>query len=154
MSETAPTVALSVDDQIEAAERKLAEKAKARETARQAQYLVDLEARIELEDEWGELAGVQTTRFVEGQPTRAYVRVPDAGEYKKYKSQVYANAQGKKGSVSLQEAQELLARACWVYPKTKDAQAEMLAKFPGLLTPLSIAAASLAEGKAEEAGKD
>ena len=37
---------------------------------------------------------------------------------------------------------------------TEDERAAMLEAFPGLLTPISMAAAALAEGKTEETGKD
>lgn len=131
-------------------EAKRAERAKAEEQ----QYEKDLEARIALEDEHGTVAAVKVSRFVHGQPTRAYLRTPNAAEYKRYKSQMFAAAGGKKGGVSQQQAQELLAQACWAYPSGKEAQDAMLEAFPGLLTPLSIAAAALAEGKAEDEGKD
>lgn len=128
---------------------RLAEKAKAQE----AQYLVDLEARIALEEEYGTVACVEVTRFVPGQPTRAFIRTPKASEYKRYKAHVFASAQKKKNSMSLEEAQEQLATACWIYPP-KEAQSAMLDAFPGLLTPLGAAASALAEGKTEEEGKD
>jgi hypothetical protein len=136
-------------DELEAKlEAKRAERAAGRET----QYEKDLEARIDLEEQHGTIAAVEIARFVPGQPTRAYLRTPSVPEYKRYKAQVYANAQ-KKGAVSLQQAQELLAASCWVYPAGKEAQDAMLEAFPGLLTPLSTAASALAEGKAEEEGK-
>ncbi len=147
-SEEAPLTRLEQLEKVRAT--KLAEKAKARD----AQYEVDLEARIALEDSHDTIAAVEVTRFVHGQPTMALLRTPAAAEYKRYKSQVFANAQKRKGAVSLEEAQEILARACWVYPEGKEAQAAMLDAFPGLLTPLGSAASTLAEGKTEDEGKD
>jgi hypothetical protein len=131
-------------------EAKRLEKAKAEE----AQYEVDLEARIALEDEHDAIAAVKVSRFVAGQPTRAYLRTPNGAEYKRYKAQMFAAGSGKKCPLSPQQIQEQLAQACWVYPAGKEAQDAMLAAFPGLLTPLSMAAASLAEGKAEDEGKE
>jgi hypothetical protein len=128
---------------------KLAEKAKAEE----AQYEKDLEARIDLEDEHGTIAAVKVSRFVLGQPTMALLRTPNKDEYKRYKAQMFNHASGKKGGLTPQAVQEQLADACWVYPAGKEAKSEMLDAFPGLLTPLSMAAAALAEGVAEEEGK-
>lgn len=139
---------------VDELEKKLADMRAARAAAEESQYEVDLTARIALEEEHGSIAAVKVSRFVAGQPTRAYLRTPNAAEYKRYKAQMFAAAKDKKTSVSPQQAQELLAQACWVYPATKETQDAMLAEFPGLLTPLSMAAAALAEGTAEDEGKD
>ena len=135
-------------------EAKLEAKRAERAQAEEAQYELDLEARIALEDEHGTIAAVKVSRFVPGQPTRAYLRTPNGAEYKRYKAQMFKAAADKKSPVSTQQAQEMLASACWVYPAGKEAQDAMLGAFPGLLTPLSMAAAALAEGKAEEEGKE
>ncbi len=128
---------------------KLAEKAKAEE----AQYEKDLSARIDLEDEHGTIAAVKVSRFAPGQPTMALLRTPTFDEYKRYKATMFATAGNKKTGLSPQKIQEQLAEACWVYPAGQEAQAAMLEAFPGLLTPLSMAAAALAEGVAEDEGK-
>ncbi len=141
---------MSRTEELEARlEAKRAERAKAEE----AQYEIDLEARIDLEDKHGTIASVKVSRFTPGQPTRAYLRTPDASEYKRYKASMFASAGNKRAALSPQQIQEQLAEACWVYPATKEAKAAMLEAFPGLLTPLSMAAAALAEGTAEEEGK-
>lgn len=134
-------------------EAKLEAKRLERAKAEEAQYELDLEARIALEEEFGTIAAVKVSRFVPGQPTRAYLRTPNGPEYKRYKAQMFAASSNKKSPVTPQQAQEMLAAACWVYPAGKEAQDAMLEAFPGLLTPLSMAAASLAEGKAEDEGK-
>lgn len=134
-------------------EAKLEAKRAERAQAEEAQYEKDLEARIQLEDEHGTIAAVKVSRFVAGQPTRAYLRTPNSAEYKRYKAQMFAVAANKKSPLSPQQIQEQLAEACWVYPAAKDAKAAMLEAFPGLLTPLSMAAAALAEGTAEDEGK-
>lgn len=140
---------------IEELEQKLEERRAARERAETEQYERDLEARIELEDEHGTIAAVTVARFVKGQPTRAYLRTPTSAEYKRYKDLIFRAANDRKGAaIATKNAQEQLARACWVYPTTEEAQDAMLEAFPGLLTPLGMAAAALAEGKAEDAGKD
>ncbi len=141
---------MSRSEELEAKlEAKRAERAKDEE----AQYEKDLEARIELEDEHGTIAAVKVSRFAKGQPTRAYLRTPSSAEYKRYKAQMFASAGNKKAALSPLQVQEQLAEACWVYPAGREAQAAMLEAFPGLLTPLSMAAAALAEGAAEEEGK-
>lgn len=140
---------------VEELEQKLADRRAARAKAEESQYEKDLEARIELEDEHGSIASVSVARFVPGHPTCALLRTPSVAEYRRYKAQMFRAAAEKKGAaVGQQAAQELLANACWVYPKTEEERAAMLEAFPGLLTPISMAAAALAEGKTEETGKD
>lgn len=134
-------------------EAKLAAKRAERDAAEEEQYEKDLEARIDLEDEHGTIAAVKVSRFVPGQPTRAFIRTPSSAEYKRYKAQMFASAGGKKGAISPEKAQEMLAEACWVYPAKKEDKDAMLESFPGLLTPMSMAAAALAEGVSEEEGK-
>ena len=138
---------------VQELEEKLQAKRDERAKAEEAQYEKDLEARIDLEEEHGTIAHVKVARFSPGQPTHAYLRTPSAVEYKRYKAMMFAANGQKNKSKAQQDAQEQLARACWVYP-APDAQEAMLEKFPGLLTPLSMAAAALAEGAAESEGKD
>ena len=147
----APVSELSKVEQLEAKlETMRAEKARAEE----AQYEIDLEARIALESEHDAIAGVKVAKFISGQPTRAYLRTPTGAEYKRYKAQMFAAGTEKKGAVTPAKAQEMLAQACWVYPAPGDAQAAMLEAFPGLLSQLFLAAAALSEGKMEIEGKD
>lgn len=124
-----------------------------RSKGREAQLEIDLEARIRLEEEHGTIVAVNVSAFVAGQPTCAYLKTPTGPQYKRYKDQIY-RAVDKKNSTSVKDAQELLARSCWVYPETDEAKEKMLEAFPGLLTPLSAAASTLAEGIREEEGKD
>lgn len=147
MSGDDPT--LTRAEQLEA---KLEANRKARAVEEEAQYEKDLDARLALEEEHGTVAAVKVARFVPGQPTRAYLKTPTAPQYKRYKDQIH-RAVDKKNIQSQQEAAELLAKSCWIYPASKEAQAAMLEAFPGLLTPLGNAASSLAEGKSEEEGK-
>lgn len=117
-----------------------------------AQRAIDLAARMELEDKFGAIASVGVARFVQGHPTKAHVRTPEPVEYKKYLSQVHVGVD-KKNLKLQREAQETLARVCWVYPATSEEREAMLEKFPGLLTSVGVAAAGLAEGRSEEEGK-
>lgn len=140
---------------IEELEEQLEARRAKREEAEKAQYEKDLVARIELEDELGTVAAVTVARHVAGQPTRAFLRTPTSAEYKRYKDLVFRAATDRKGAaMATKAAQEQLARACWVYPRTEEEQEAMLEAYPGLLTPLGHAAATLAEGKTEDAGKD
>lgn len=143
-----------MSSKVEELEAKLQAKRAERAKAEEAQYEIDLQARLDLEEEHENLSSVQVPRFTPGQPTRAYVRTPNAAEYKRYKDLTYKAVRDPKATTSIQGAQEQLARACWVYPGTKEAQDSMLAAFPGLLTPLSSQAVALAEGKGEDEGKD
>lgn len=133
-------------------EKKLEAMRATRAQAEETQYEADLEARIELEVEHGTIAAVKVSRFSPGQPTHAYLRTPTGPEYKRYKDQIH-RAVDRKSVPAQQDAIDLLARTCWVYPAGDEAQKAMLAAFPGLLTPLFTAASSLAEGKAVEEGK-
>lgn len=133
-------------------EERAAQRAAQRAKDEEDQYVVDLEAREQLEDEHGAIAAVKVARFMKGHPTRAYLKTPNAAQYKRYKDQIY-RASEKKNSKSAQEAQELLALSCWVYPREDSDRKAMLEVFPGLLSPLSLAAAALAEGNAEDEGK-
>lgn len=118
-----------------------------------AQRLVDLQARFDLEDKYdGCLAAVSVSRFVPGHPTQAFVRTPEPAEYKRYLDQVHRGVD-KKSLAAQRAAQELLAQSCWVYPTSAEDRQSMLGKFPGILTPISVAAAALAEGRNEEEGK-
>lgn len=135
-------------------EAKIAAKREERAKAEETQYEADLEARLALEDEHESISAVKVPRFVKGHPTRAYVRTPTAPEYKRYKAQVYKKVHEKSAGANALEAQELLARSCWIYPADAEERASMLEAFPGILTPISMAAVSLAEGKAVDEGKD
>ena len=141
-------------------EKKLQDRRDARASREEAQYEVDLEARIELEDEHGQLTAVKVSRFVDGQPTIALVRTPTSSEYKRFKDLVHRAVGMKNETTKKTEAIDQIAKSCWVYPAPRandgepsDAQAEMLESFPGLLTPIANVAIALAEGKSEDEGK-
>lgn len=136
---------------IEEMEARLAEKREARAKAEEAQYERDLEARMGLEDEHGTVAAVRVL-FKAPHPTRAFLKTPTAAQYKRYVDQI-GKAVEKKNQKSQREAQEMLARSCWVYPADEKDRDAMLEEFPGLLTSIAIVAASLAEGKSEDEGK-
>lgn len=125
----------------------------AREKAEAEQREKDLDARDELEDEHGAIASVRVARFIPGQPTCAHLRMPTGAEYKRYKDTVF-RAKAKDNTKAISDAQEVLAQACWVYPREKKDREAMLEAFSGILTPIFVAATALAEGQAEEAGKD
>ena len=140
-------------EEIAALKAQIAAKRSDAAQGERAQIIVDLKARLALEAQHGRLAGVNVSRYVPGQPTQAFLRAPNAGEYKRFRAQVF-NALRDKKSGAMQEAQELLARSCWVYPEGKEAQTAMLDEFAGLLASLGAAAQGMAEGTVEEEGKD
>lgn len=137
---------------IEELEKKRAERLAALGAKEAEQTVKDLEARERLEEEHGFVAAVKVARYADGFPTCAYVKTPDGPQYKRYVDQIGKGVE-KKSSKAQRDAQELLAQSCWVYPEEPDAKKAMLDRFPGLLTQIAIAAATLAEGKAEEEGK-
>ncbi|MCL2777719.1 MAG: hypothetical protein FWD73_06915 [Polyangiaceae bacterium] len=144
---------------IEELEKKIEERREAREKAEEAQYEIDLAARLDLEEEFGKVSEIRVTSYREGFPTRAYVRTPRAVEYKRYKD-ILHRAHAAKNTKQVQDAGDQLARACWVYPaQSSDGgespeQKAMLDAFPGLLVSINIVAAKLAEGRMGEEGKD
>lgn len=136
-------------DRIEELEARRAARRAEREQAEREQYAQDLEALEALEDEHGTVAAVKVAMFTPGFPTRAFIKTPTNAQYKRYVDQV-GKAVEKKNQKSQREAQEILAKSCWIYPKEEADRAAMLEKFPGLLTTIALAGAALAEGKAEE----
>ncbi len=138
-------------DSIEELEERRAARRAEREKAEREQYATDLAALEGLEDEHGKIAAVKVA-YTKGQPTRAFLKTPTGAQYRRYVDQI-SKAVEKSNLRSQRDAQELLARSVWVYPKEEKDRAMMLEAFPGLLTSIAIAAANLAEGKAEEEGK-
>ena len=143
---------MDTKSKIEELEKKRGQRLAELDSKEAEQRVSDLEAREKVEEEHGICAAVGVARFAPGFPTCAYVRTPNSLEYKRYVDQI-GKAVEKKNAAAQRSASELLAHSCWVYPETPDAKKAMLDGFPGLLTPISLAAASLAEGKAEEEGK-
>ncbi len=125
----------------------------ARAAAEAAQYEKDLEARIRLEDDLGTLAAVKVVRHVPGQPMQAFVKTPSPSQYKRYKDLVQRSGDDKNGAAKRSDAIDQLARAAWVYPAAEEDREKMLEAFPGILTPIFVAAVRLAEGKSEDEGK-
>lgn len=117
-----------------------------------AQFEKDFEALVGLEVEHDRVAAVKVT-FVPGLPTRAFLRAPTRLEYQRYRDMV-GRAVEKKNIKAQSEAQDQLAKSCWVYPSEAKERDAMLEAFPGLLASIVLEATKLAEGKAEEEGKD
>jgi hypothetical protein len=140
---------VSAADEIAALEERRAKKQAERAEAEAVQHLADLTEREKLEDEFDAVATVKVARFIPGQPTIAIVKTPGTAEYKRYLDQV-GRAVDKKSTAGQRAAQELLAHSCWIYPREVEARKAMLDAFPGILTPIVIAATQLAEGKVEE----
>lgn len=147
MSEEAPKT------KLEELEEKRAAQVEARAAAESAQYETDLEARIALEEVHGALAGVKVSRHVPGQPVYAYVKTPSPAQYKRYKDLMQRAGDDKKSAGKKSDAIDQLARDAWVYPASVEERDRMLEAFPGILTPIFVAAARLAEGKSEDEGK-
>ncbi len=136
---------------IEELEAKRAKVLAEREKAETEQAERDLEARFALEDEHGPVAEIKMRVFKAGQPTRAYVRMPESGEYRRFKDLVQKHEKQPK---KVQDAADQLARATWVYPADDEAKAAMLDAFPGLLTTIANVAVAMANGKDADEGKD
>lgn len=141
-----------MSSKIEEIQKRRAERRQQHTEAEAEQFEKDLEALEKLELEHDSIVGVKV-RFVPGQPTRAFLRAPTSAEYRRYRDLV-GKAAVKKNVTGQTEAQDQLAKACWVYPTEPKDREAMLEEFPGLLASIVIEAAKLAEGKAEEEGKD
>lgn len=139
-------------DELQAIEDRLERKREEKAKAERAQRIIDLQAREKLEEEHDAISAVKVARHVAGQPTMAFIRTPSPGEYKRYRDTTAKSATSK-NTKSQNDAADLLARACWVYPADRDAQDAMLEAYPGLLVSLTIAAQKLAEGNAVDEGK-
>lgn len=141
-----------IDRQIKELEAKRAAKQDAEEEARKAQYLIDLAARIELEEEHGHVTAVKLSRFVKGVPTMALVRAPSKPEYSRFKGMHASAANSKNAAKGRIDALEMLGNACWVYPAEEKRDA-MLGVATGLVVNIGNAALALAEGREEDEGK-
>lgn len=131
-----------------------AEKRDALKKMEEEQFARDLEALMQLEEEYGygNIVGVKVN-FTPGLPTRAFLRVPDRAQYQKYRDNG-TKAVGQKNTKGHTDALDVLAKSCWAYPKEHEAKEAMLEATPGLLASIGHEAIKLAEGKAEEEGKD
>lgn len=141
------------DKIIEELERRREQRREERDGAEKRQYAIDLQEAEELEAEHGVIAAVKVARFVPGQPSRAFIRIPTRGEYKRYVDQVAKAVGDKRNGTGTRNAQETLAKSVWLYPRKDDAREAMLDVFPGLLTTIGLAAAKLAEANEEDEGK-
>lgn len=142
----------TIEEQREEFDRAQDKRAEDREKERAQQELVDLQELAKLRDEHESIGAVKMARFRRGQPTRAGFRMPERPEYKRYNDLIF-RAAGDKKSAGIRDAQEQLARVCWVYPTTKEGRDAMLEAFPGVLTSIALGAAKLAEGAEEDEGK-
>lgn len=138
---------------VDELEKQLQDRRDARAKLEVEQYEKDLQARLDAEDEHGTVAAIKVARYLPGQPTCAYVRTPQPAEYKRFKQQIMRAGEDKGKAKRTEDAIDLLAKACWIYPVEEEDRDAMLDAFPGLLTPISAAAAALAEGKSEDEGK-
>lgn len=139
-------------DELEAIEKRRAERRDETAKKRKAQLVVDMTALDELEEEHGfeGVARLNTDRFVDGLPTMVVVRAPKGVEYKRFTQQV-RNAQGK--HTKMGEAQDALAELVWLYPSDDELKKQMKEAFPGLLSSVAVAAVGLADLKEQEEGK-
>lgn len=138
---------------IEQLEERRAERKKVHADAEAEQFATDLAALDALEIEHGDgTIGAVKVQFKKGHPTRAFFKTPTKMQYDRYRKQIQ-KAVEKKNLSAQYEAQELLAKSCWIYPVEQEAKDEMIDSFPGLYASMAIGAASLAEGRNEEEGK-
>jgi hypothetical protein len=80
------------------------------------------------------------------------LKAPTSLQYKRFVDQI-GIATKKDNPKARAEAQDLLARSCWVYPSDSAAQAAMLEEFPGLLLSITLRATKLVEATEAAEGK-
>lgn len=141
--------------EIERLEAERARKKAARADASKLQYLEDLKAlsALEEDDPDATFGVVKLPTFIPGLPTRVFVRTPTSSEYKRLNEKI-RKAHAKSDVDGVTKAQEELARCCWVYPKGDDLRKAVLEAAPGALNAVVVVASRLAEGRAEDEGKD
>lgn len=144
---------MSEKTKLEELQERRASQREAKKVAEREQFEKDYEKLIELEMEHDVVRAVKVDFFVADLPTRAFMRAPNRAEYKRYRDLVN-KAAAKKDAGAVTEAADQLAKACWIYPTEKETREAMLDSFPGLLASIAHEATQLAEGKAEEEGKD
>jgi hypothetical protein len=144
---------VSAQDKIAEIEARRAARQAKLAVAKEEQYALDLEALDALEVEHGDgaVARLDPERYVEGLPTFVVLKTPSGAQYKRFCDQLAKQA--KDSGKARQDAQDLLAKSCWVYPKQEE-QAAMLADFPGILTSIFVRAMQLVEAKQVDLGKE
>lgn len=159
MSETKKAPALRVvEEDLDAKLADLREQRHRRRDAaaaeRKPQVAKDEEALGKLEDEHGydRLRVLRAPYYSAGLPTLVVVKSPGGTSYwKRFQDQI-RNAKGNKQLEGA--AQDMLARACIVYPNEPEQLRAMCDAFPNLLNDAANAAASLGRLETEEEKKD
>jgi hypothetical protein len=126
---------------------------KAHEIAKVEQEEADKSEFLALEDDhgYGSVHMLPGNKFTVGVPTMAIMRSPTGDEYKRYTSQI----RGSKGEMqAVGRAQDLLARSCWLYPASKEAQSAFLEAYPGALSAIVMKAISVSDLRVEAEGKE
>jgi len=138
------------------AEARIAKSRDARDEQRDEQEATDLEAIADLEENGGEALHTMTcSGFAPGVPVRIAFRAPTRSEYKRYSDLTGKAAKNKNDVKGHRDAQEQLARSCWVYPPANppELREAVLEAFPGAIISMAIEAVKLAELRSEEEGK-
>lgn len=144
----------TAEQRIAEIEARRAERAEQLAGQRVEQYAQDMEALDALEAKHGpeNVARLDVKRYVPGHPTFVVLKAPSLQYYRRFCDQV-AKAQGSGDAKTRQNAQDDLAKSCWVYPEEPKARDAMLEAFPGLLLSVCLKAVELVEAKAAEEGK-
>lgn len=117
---------------------------------RSAQYARDLEALDAAEEKHGDgmVLRYALPAYMPELPTFLVLRFPTPAEIKRLQSKAARDDQQAR-----LDAGEELAAACLVYPD-RETYARVIAKFPAVPAPLSLALLQAAQGKRVEEGKD
>ena len=123
------------------------------ESARAAQYEIDLAALADIEEEhgYGAVESLPVKGFTPGIPTMAIIRSPGGTRsYFVYTDKVHAAKQDIK---QIANAQLELGRVCLLYPPPGEVRDAMVKAYPGLFISCAVRAVKLAELDSEEEKK-
>lgn len=142
------------EQELAAIEERRAKRREAMKAARRPQEVIDNKAIDNLEEEHGfdRLRVLRTPYFREGLPAAVVVKSPGGTSYwKRFQDQI----RDAKGNKQLEgAAQDMLARACIVYPADAEVLKAMCVEFPNLLNDSAGAAATLGKLDMEGEKKD
>ena len=135
---------------IEEIEQRRAARKAGVSAARDAQYLIDLEALDALEEEHGDgkVAQLNLPNFTPGLPTMIVVRTPEPRYYKRFEDMV----RKAKDADATGRASDMLADCCVVYPDAAT-YVRVREAYPAVRGPIGHAAVTLAQARAADEGK-
>ena len=140
---------------VAALEERRAKLRDAHQAAQDAQYAIDLEKLVALEEEsgFGSVVKVDLRPWPQGAATMVIARVPRASEhvFKRYQSVAGSD---KASGATKREAGETFAKSCVLYPELASELYEAtVERAPGVLGHMALQLVNAVQGKETEEGK-